>query len=123
MALQKNFDLPTGINLPEAYIRISTLGMDLDPSRRKAVSITVQVFADKECRDELKLPVASLAYGCSEPEIAVDPETGLEIEPTDTTYADYFSTSALSVDGVNIISNAYAFLKGTQALFNDAMDC
>jgi len=99
MALTKDLTLSSGVNLPNAYIRISHMnnknGMNME--------VKVDIFKDKSARDDEKTPVINLSHICGE------------------TYFDFFDLNILDQEGVNCTQQSYNFLK-TIPFYEDAQD-
>jgi hypothetical protein len=90
MGLQKNITLDNTINLPEAYIKISSLSIFPNNS----VTITVNIYKDFAARQAEKPSVVEFRHSC----------TGAD-------YYTYFAENILLGDGVSIMSQSYMWLK------------
>ena len=101
MALTKNITLDTGINLPEAYIKI----ISCNYINGYHVSVNVAIFKDKNARINKKQEVVKFKHNCT------------KIED----FAQYFSLDVLNEENKNIIGQAYLWLK-TIDFYNDSTD-
>jgi hypothetical protein len=105
MAIQTKMTFPNGIELPEAYIKVSSVtlksGSDMKDFR---VGINVDVYRDKEARESSLIPVVSEYI------------TLLEGE-----FEEFFAYSVLDEQGKNVISQAYAYLK-TLSQYENSID-
>lgn len=100
MALVKNVTLNSGINLPNAYIRVKRV--DLYNGRQ--VEITVEIYKDKVARNGNKSAVAEFTHKCTDQ------------------YYDYFSCDILRVEGISVLMKSYDFIKENVAFYADAID-
>lgn len=120
MALTKKYESRIGITLPNAYLRISRVDMNMSVFLGSSVAIHVETFATQSARQSGKNPIESNTYQCGSGPSILPTEEGQEAV---SYYDQYFSTAALKVEGVNIISQAYQYLKTTHQVFQDATDC
>ena len=104
MALQKYIELDSGVILENAYIRISTIYFYNRIGDNSYVQIDVTVHKDLQARLDEKPEVTKFTYKCAEP-----------------AFTNYFSLTALNVANVNLISQAYNWLK-TMSLYSVAVD-
>lgn len=89
MAITKDITLASGVELPNAYIKIQVLNMTTDTS----VDVSVDIFKDQSAREDNKIPVVTLRHLCS------------------NTYDTYFAYDILNQLDINVISQGYEFLK------------
>lgn len=104
MALVKSLLLDSGISLPEAYFKIQNVNVTLPADETKFAEIRVYIYKDAIARQELRSAILTLSYVVS-----------------GTDYFTYFDYSTLNELDVNIVSQAYLYLKGL-AFYNDAID-
>lgn len=104
MALQKQITLNNGVTLTEAYIKISLFEFSNKANDVSCVRLEVNVFKDKSARDEGRPEVTKFVHKISNP-----------------TFTEYFSLSVLNQENVNMISQAYNYLK-TIAVYSGALD-
>ena len=97
MGLKKDITLDSGINLPEAYIKIVSCVFVMGYH----VNISVNIYKDYAARNDKKSPVASFRHVCT------------------TDYYKYFGIDVLNKENVNIIGQAYEWLK-TQKFYDGA---
>lgn len=101
MGLQKNITLDTGINLPESYMKISSVNY----INGYHTVISVNIYKDKTARLDGKPEIVKFKHSC------------VEIEEFNT----YFSLDVLNQVDVNILSQSYIWLK-TLPFYTDAID-
>ena len=99
MGLQKDITLDSGINLPEAYIKISSIVY----VNNYHVTVKVSIFKDKNARETNKQEIVKFQHLC-----------------VDDFYT-YFSDDILKEDGKSLISNGYEWLK-TLDFYKNAED-
>ncbi len=99
MGLQKSLTLSSGITLPEAYIRIDSLVMDIGQS----VEINVNIYRDKQSCADGKEPVLSLPHICDD-------------------YYSLFTLDIMNIQNVNVLAIAYYFLKNRTRFYYGAID-
>lgn len=99
MALQLNMTLDNGINLPEAYLKISKMTFGF--SDVESLELTLNVYKDQEAFSAGKSEVLQLMYRCS-----------------GSIYNIYFSESVLNVENRNIVSGAYEWLLTMEQFFD-----
>ena len=104
MALTKTIILNNGVELTNAYIKISKIEYDNHSTYSSTAIIHINIFKDKNARDTRKPEVTKCVY-----------KVGGDI------FTTYFSLNVLSQDGINIISQAYEYLK-TLNYFENAID-
>jgi hypothetical protein len=102
MALQKSIDLMNGINLPEAYIKISSI--EYNNADTLSVRLSVDIFKDQDSRNSKKPEVVKYDYTIS-----------------GDNFTTYFSLNVLSQDGKNILQQGYEYLKSID-FYKDAID-
>lgn len=101
MALTKALETACGLNVPEAYYRVTEIRIDVVT---KQAVIGVQVYKDRAARVDGKVPVDTYTAVCGE-----------------ELYDTYFAT--LVLDGINPVSSAYLYLKTEQQVFAGTEDC
>lgn len=101
MGLQKNITLDNGINLPEAYMKISSCTY----INGYHTVINVNVYKDKTSRVNNKPEIIKFKHSC--------------VEISD--FNQYFSLDVLNELDKNIISQSYLWLK-TLSFYSDAID-
>ena len=101
MALQKNITLDNGINIPEAYIKISSCTY----INGYHCVITINVYLNETARIDNKPEIVKFKHSCS------------NIEE----FEQYFSFEVLNQLDVNIMSQSYLWLK-TLNFYSDAID-
>lgn len=99
MALTKNLTLSSGINLPNAYIKIQSVEI----INGIKSTIKIDIFKDKSARDDNKTPVASFSHVCT------------------NNYYDYYHIDILNQENVNVIAQSYEFIK-TLSFYLSATD-
>lgn len=104
MAIQKSLELESGIILPEAYIRIDTFNYISRVNENSRVELSILVYKDLLSRQMNKPEVITLTQVC-----------------TGDDFNTYFDLTVLEQPGVNILSQAYNWLK-TLDFFKDAID-
>ena len=104
MALRKNIKLDNGIEIENAYLKICDVLYYNKVGETSYVSMTVSVHKDEESRLNRLPEVTQLKY-----------------KITDTSFNTFFSLSALSIHGNNIINQGYKYLK-TLSMYNNAID-
>jgi hypothetical protein len=104
MAFQKRIELDNGIVLENAYIKISSLCFYNKVNDDSYVTVDVNIFKDQQARLDGKPEVTKYTYKCS-----------------GTYFTQYFSLSVLNAENVNMISQAYAWMK-TMTLYSGATD-
>jgi hypothetical protein len=104
MGLQKQIELESGVILPEAYAKVSTFYFYNTSSDNSYVNIEVNIFKDKAARDSGKPEVAKFIHKCNDPN-----------------FTEYFSLSVLNGIDVNMISQAYEWMK-TMSIYSGSID-
>lgn len=99
MAITKDLTLSSGVNLPNAYIRISMMTMKVGIS----AEIKAEIYKDQASRIDNKTPVATLSHLCID------------------NFQTFFNFTVVNQEGVNGISQGYMFLK-TLPFYQDATD-
>ena len=103
MALTKSVTLNTGVELTNAYMKVSEVHLYNHASDSSYVIINVNIFKDQTARESGKPEVLKAQY---------------------KVYAEfqvYFGLNVLSQEGKNSISQGYEYLK-TLAFYSDATD-
>jgi hypothetical protein len=100
MGLQKNITLDNGINLPEAYMKITSMNIIY----KSTVTITVNIYKDFDARQANKPSVVAFQHTCR-----------------DGDYFTYFVENVLLAAGVSDLSQAYLWLK-TLPFYDSAID-
>ncbi len=101
MGLQKNITLDNGINLPNAYMKISSCNY----INGYHCVVSVNIYKDKTARVDNKSEVIKFKHSCS------------KIEE----FEEYFSYTVLNQESINIISQSYLWLK-TLSFYSDSID-
>lgn len=110
MALKQVFETETGINLPECYVRVVRVELDmLGPT----ATITARRYADQAARDAGAAHLSADEFYLEVP--THDPE-GPVLD-----YDTWFGDDALAARGATPFSRAYALLK-TLPEFSNAED-
>jgi hypothetical protein len=99
MALQKNLTLDNGINLPEAYIRITSIVY----VNNYHVTIKVSIYKDKIARNANKSEVVKFQHLCIDD------------------FFTYFSDDVLKENGNSLTNKGYEWIK-TLDFYKDAID-
>jgi len=100
MGLQKDVTLDNTINLPEAYIKISSLSLVPNSS----VSVTVNIYKDFAARQASKPSVIELQHACM-----------------GAKYFEYFDEGILLQVNKSVLSQAYVWLKSL-SFYSTAID-
>lgn len=104
MALQKQINLNSGVSLTDAYIKISSFEFSNKANDVSYVRLEVNIFKDKSARDDGRPEVTKFVHKIDNP-----------------AFTEYFSLSILNQENVNMISQAYNYLK-TMAVYSGALD-
>jgi len=91
MAFQGKIELPSGIIIPKAYIKITVLILDII---EKKCNIALRVYKNKDACSAKKKEASVLTFLC-----------------IDNDYNTYFSDAALKPSGITILGQAYKWLK------------
>lgn len=113
MALIKAWKDPTtGIEFPQAYHRVIAVVVD---NERKAAQFSVCVYRDQEARTSGLRPMefATMNFMVSQEPDPMNPDAG--------TFNDLFSLAKQEEAGVNVIKQAYVWLK-THVRYIGAVD-
>lgn len=94
MALQKQIKLINGVELPNAYLKISEFVFYNQANNPSFVKIEISVFKDQESRQSGLPEVTKFTHKFGEPK-----------------FSQWFSLSVLNIEGKNMISQAYELLK------------
>jgi len=99
MGLQKSITMDTGIELPEAYIKIVSCEYVVDSN----AIIKVNIYKDYSAYQDGLKEVATFNHNCI------------------GDFNNYFGIDVLNTENINIISQGYEWLK-TLDLYKDAVD-
>ena len=105
MALQKSYDHESGINLPNAYHKVSNVSYDNADSG--LINFSVSIYADSSARLNGNPSVTRFSYGSNTITGNVD----------SSSFEQYFSISAMDATNANIVKNVYEYMK-TQSDIN-----
>lgn len=100
MGLQKDITLDNGINIPEAYMKISSMNIIY----KSTITISVNIYKDFAARQADKPCVVVFQHTCR-----------------DADYYTYFAENVLLAANVSDLSQAYLWLK-TLPFYNSAID-
>jgi len=104
MALQKQIKLMNGIELPNAYIKISTFDFYNKVNDSNYVKIEVSIFKDKDARNNGRPEVIKFIHKFSEPK-----------------FSEYFNINTLNQADTNFLKQSYSLLK-TMDVYSGAID-
>ena len=107
MALVKTLELKSGIQVQDAYHKVTVIRLDMVA---RECSLGVQVFASKAARLAGKPPITSLGFNA-----VVEPPIPPATDAVDN-FERFFSTIRLST--MNPTAAAYLFLKSLPEYFN-----
>lgn len=93
MALEKNITLESGVNLPNAYIKVSEVIYFNYPFRPSYVEIIATIYKDQISRDSGFVEVTKFTHRCTSPN-----------------FDSYFSLDVLNEANKNIIGQAYEWM-------------
>lgn len=93
MALVKNITLESGVNLPNAYIKVSEVIYYNYAYRTPYVDVIVSVFKDQAARESGKVEVFQFNH-----------------RTPSAVFTSYFTLDILSEEGINVISQAYTWM-------------
>jgi len=103
MAIKKGFETKEGLNIEDAYWRVTRFGIDLKANSAWAI---LSPYASQDARVAGKEPLIS---------------EQVELTFSGETFTDHFSTAALLTDDTTYLSAAYNQFKGLE-IFTGAVD-
>lgn len=104
MAFQKRIELDNGIVLENAYVKIASMFYYNRLNETSYAEINVNIYKDQQARLDGKPEVTKFTHKC-----------------TDASFTSHFSIPILNAEGVNAVSQAYAWMK-TMTLYSGAVD-
>lgn len=104
MAISKSITLESGIELPNAYIRIDSFNYVNRVNEAPRVELLICIYKDEEARQRNKPEVVCLTALCSGDD-----------------FYTYFDLTVLEQLNISMISQAYLWLK-TKDFYKDAVD-
>lgn len=99
MALKLDMTLDNGINLPEAYLKISKIVFTYEDVN--TAEIILSVYKDQESFNSGKSEVLHLTYRCS-----------------GAVFNTYFSEAVLNIENRNVLNGAYEWLLAMEQFFD-----